>query len=101
MKNKYNFLFNASTLKRIDRNFLPNAALFYSNEFPGIKINSQWTKVRCCFHADSKPSLSINLITGGFNCFSCGAKGGDVIAFVMQRYNFPFKVACQQLGVRL
>lgn len=101
MRRKKTFLFNVPPSKRINRSALPNPAIFYSKEFPGIKIKSEWTKVRCCFHADSNPSLSINLISGGFNCFACGTKGGDVISFVMQRYQFTFKQACKQLGVLL
>src|SRR5690348_2828361 len=99
MKRKHEFLFNAPTLKRINRSLLPTAATYYSKQFPGIKLKSQWVKVFCCFHSDSNPSLSINLISGGFNCFACGAKGGDVISFVMQRYHLTFKEACLQLGV--
>lgn len=94
-------LFGAPTLKRIDRNLLPTAVAYYSNEFPDIKRKSEWVKVRCCFHADSKPSLSINLISGGFNCFACGAKGSDVISFAMLRYQLTFKEACQHLGALL
>jgi DNA primase len=32
-------------------------------------------KIRCCFHSDSTPSLSINIEKGLFNCFGCGEKG--------------------------
>jgi hypothetical protein len=102
MRNKNKILFHAPTSKRINRNELPSAAVYYSNEFPEMKItSSQWVKVCCCFHTDSNPSLSINILSGGFYCFSCGAKGGDVISFVMQRYQLTFKKACQQLGVCL
>jgi DNA primase len=36
------------------------------------------------FHDDTNPSLSINLNIGCFNCFACGTKGGDLIAFHMK-----------------
>lgn len=42
-----------------------------------------WALARCPIHKsgeESNPSFSINLNTGGFFCFACGVKGGDVIA---------------------
>lgn len=36
----------------------------------------------CPFHDDRRPgSFRVNVQTGGYCCFACGAKGGDVIAF--------------------
>ena len=32
----------------------------------------------CIFHEDSHPSLRLH-DGGGFNCFTCGSKGGDVV----------------------
>ena len=32
--------------------------------------------VRCCFHGDRTPSLSVDLDRGLFNCFSCHHQGG-------------------------
>jgi DNA primase len=29
----------------------------------------------CCKHNESTPSLSVDLITGKYNCFSCGYEG--------------------------
>ena len=40
----------------------------------------------CPFHDDTQSgSFYVNLESGGFNCFSCGSKGGDVIAFIQLR----------------
>ena len=36
---------------------------------------------RCPFHEDDTPSLRV-MSDGGYVCFACGAKGGDVIDFV-------------------
>lgn len=33
-------------------------------------------RVRCIFHQDASPSLSIDLDRGIFHCFGCGAEGG-------------------------
>lgn len=45
----------------------------------------------CPFHNDKRPgSFYVSLDTGGFNCFSCGARGGDVIAFLRLRDETTF-----------
>lgn len=86
---------------KFDRNLLPAPAKYYGKQFPGMKINSEWVKVRCCFHQpDNNPSLNISMINGHFKCFSCGAKGGDVIAFHQQRYKLGFKDAVRSLGAQ-
>jgi DNA primase len=59
----------------------------------------------CPFHNDTtEGSFKINTETGQFICFSCGAKGGDIIAFTMKRYDLWFLDALrkirQEWGVR-
>jgi hypothetical protein len=83
-----------------DRLSLPSPINYYRTHFSSIpvKLDREWINVLCCFHDDKDPSLSINLISGGFYCFGCGAKGGDVIAFHMQRYGVPFTVAVTFFG---
>lgn len=45
----------------------------------------------CPFHNDTtEGSFKINTETGQFICFSCGAKGGDIIAFTMKKYDLTF-----------
>ncbi|MHA1575144.1 MAG: CHC2 zinc finger domain-containing protein [Alphaproteobacteria bacterium] len=62
----------------------------FQREF-NIKFPSrQQSQVLCCFHLEKHPSLSLNLRTGQFFCHSCGAKGGDVISFIKQKYNLNF-----------
>jgi len=52
----------------------------------------------CPFHADtSRGSFRINAETGGFKCFSCGAAGGDVIAFEQKRHGLSFPDAIAKL----
>jgi hypothetical protein len=84
--------------KKFNPSLLPKPQQYYATVFSNLKIKSDWINVRCCFHDDSNPSLSINLISGGFHCFACGICGCDVISFVMQRYHLTFKEACKQLG---
>jgi DNA primase len=53
----------------------------------------------CCFHADKTAgSFSVNLDTGAFICFSCGAKGGDIVAFVQLRDGLRFPDTLRSLA---
>lgn len=57
--------------------------------FETFKYSGEEAIVRCPFHDDHSPSSSINVVTGVFHCFSCGANssaehlatqlGGEVI----------------------
>jgi DNA primase len=42
-------------------------------------------RLRCPFHDDATPSLSIHAETGKFHCFGCHAKGGDIFDFVVAK----------------
>lgn len=86
--------------RMLDRKRLPKPFHYYCQHFPALsaKPRTEWMNVHCCFHHDHHPSLSINLISGGFYCFGCGVKGGDVIAFHMQRYHVPFAAAVTYFG---
>ncbi|MDZ7585528.1 MAG: CHC2 zinc finger domain-containing protein [Thiobacillus sp.] len=53
----------------------------------------------CPFHNDNHAgSFRVNLETGGFKCFACGAKGADVIAFIQLRDGLSFPEALRQLS---
>lgn len=84
--------------REFDRSQLPIPISYYSQQFKNLKIKSKWVSVKCCFHDDTTPSLSINLIDGHFRCFGCGAKGYDVLAFHRLRYGLSFFDAVTQLG---
>ncbi len=47
--------------------------------------------VRCVFHDDARPSLSVDLDRGFFHCFGCGAQGGTrrFAELVGERANAP------------
>ncbi|MBX7149421.1 hypothetical protein K1X76_10105 [bacterium] len=75
---------------------------FYHSEL-GImpaSENIQWFLGGICpFHSDQREgSFYVHLKSGAFNCFSCGTKGRDIIAFVKQRYNLDFSDAVQKLA---
>lgn len=41
----------------------------------GFRPTQNQVKIRCPFHRDQNPSLSLNIHLGVFNCFACGEKG--------------------------
>lgn len=80
------------------RERLPDPAAFYEAE--GLKLigRGKWRSAICPFHDDTDPSLRINTASGGFCCMSCGEKGGDVVAYLMQRNAWGFATAARALG---
>lgn len=84
---------------RIKREITP--ANYYQAALPEITLKRHgWNDGGLCpFHADnSRGSFRINLETGGFKCFSCGAAGGDVIAFEQKRHGLSFPDAIAKLA---
>jgi DNA primase len=59
-----------------------------------------WAEAGLCpFHDDSSTgSFWIHLESGAFKCFSCSAKGGDIIAFIRIKYDLSFYKALAQLA---
>jgi DNA primase len=77
---------------------LPEPIVYYSERNFRLKGNRTWRTTVCPFHEDTKPSLAIHVEKGAFKCFSCGAKGGDVIAFHRLLHKMSFVDACKDLG---
>ena len=102
----YNFRLQSKTSIRgkhgqrlyFDLSKLPPPPFYYSRYFKLPNQNGQ-VMVNCCFHDDGIPSLSINLTDGWFNCFGCGAKGRDVLAFHMTKHTMSFIEACHDLNL--
>jgi len=81
-----------------DRRLLPTPAVYYAGE--GIKLlgSGAWRDALCPFHQDTSPSLRVRIETGAFRCMACGARGGDLLAFHMQRHDLRFIDAAKSLG---
>lgn len=80
---------------------LLNPADFYRHELPEAKLKRPgWNDGGLCpFHADNKAgSFRVNLTTGAYKCFACGAAGGDVVAFTMAYYGLQFTEALKKLA---
>ncbi|WP_298829378.1 CHC2 zinc finger domain-containing protein [uncultured Piscinibacter sp.] len=60
--------------------------------------SGRWRTVMCPFHGENTPSLRVNTVSGGWVCMGCGAKGGDVLAFHMERHGLDFVEAARALG---
>lgn len=78
--------------------------LFYRAELPEMpeprRTARRWADGGLCpFHADGRAgSFRVHLETGAFCCFACGAKGGDIVAFVQQREGMCFHDALNKLA---
>lgn len=81
------------------RENLPEAVSYFESE--GLKLtgprSAKWKTTECRFHGGSD-SMRINLASGGWCCMACGAKGGDVLSYHMQRYGIDFIDAAKALG---
>lgn len=80
------------------KDWLPSALEYFQRYQMKLTGIGKWRSTICPFHADTKPSLSICIENGAFKCWSCGAKGGDIVAFHQKRFGLSFKDACIDLG---
>lgn len=83
----------------LDLTKLPTPTNYFAGLGYQFKGYGTWRKTICPFHEDTNPSLAVHIEKGAFKCFSCGAKGGDVIAFYQLLNNVSFTEACSDLNV--
>ncbi|MGZ8256302.1 MAG: CHC2 zinc finger domain-containing protein [Gallionella sp.] len=88
----------AAFSSRLDKARLPAPAQYYAGQGLALKGGGAWRDAVCPFHTDTKPSLRVRIDNGAFSCMVCGAHGGDVLAFHMQRHGLAFSAAAIQLG---
>jgi len=83
-----------------DRSALPPARSFYEKELGRLsRASNGWARTACPFHQGSnKTAFSVNVDSGGFYCFNCGVKGGDLVDYIQLRQKVDFKRAAQLLG---
>lgn len=81
-----------------------NVRAFYRAELPGMpeprRTADGWVSGGLCpFHEDThRGNFRVNVQTGAFTCFACGAKGADVLAFRQLRYGLSFMEAVRGLA---
>lgn len=82
------------------RELLPEPIAYFS-ESEGLSIvgssSAKWVTAECKFHGGSD-SLRINRAAGAWVCMACHEKGGDVLAYHMQRHGLEFVAAAKELG---
>lgn len=90
-------------VERLKTNLSPT--VFFMDELPGLELkqDSGWIDGKLCpFHDDRHAgSFKINLDSGAFRCFACGAAGGDIVAFYRLRYGMDFMTALADLEGRM
>ncbi|HNC03379.1 MAG TPA: DUF3987 domain-containing protein [Agitococcus sp.] len=80
-----------------NRDLLPTPHAYYGQQFT-LKGNKTKHLVPCCFHHDKTASLSLDMVSGRFNCFGCGASGGDIVDFHQLKTGLSFVEAAKDLG---
>jgi DNA primase len=90
--------------RTLDRRTLPTPLEYLAHA--GLRLGTRsgrWVSVRCPVHkggAEANPSMSVNLDDGHYRCFTCGVKGGDVIALHRLITGLGFCEAVAELGGR-
>jgi DNA primase len=91
-------------MEKLQANYIKNSIHpidFYNYELPGASLKRYgWNDGGLCpFHGDNQPgSFRINTDNGGFVCYACGTKGGDILAFTMQLHGLCFREALEKLS---
>lgn len=80
-----------------DRDRLPEPIGYFEGQVLKLSKRGKWRTTECRFHGGSD-SMRINTATGAWVCMSCGAKGGDVLAYEMAATGVDFVTAAKALG---
>ncbi len=71
---------------------------FYGSLLPSLKINGKSeAQALCPFHADHRPSFSLDLQNGLWKCWA-GCGGGDIFSFYQKVKGVTFKTALEDIG---
>lgn len=71
---------------------------FYQSYVINLKENGKGEAIGLCpFHNDKHPSLSVNIESGLYNCFACGARG-DVFTFYQKLKGVDFPTALKEIA---
>lgn len=83
-----------------NRDRLPDPCSYFEGQGLKLTTRGKWRTTECRFHGGSD-SMRINTATGAWVCMSCGAKGGDVLAYEMAANGVDFVTAAKALGAWL
>ena len=81
-----------------------NFIIYYTAELPDLVPGLAQQDVRCQFHSDSEPSMSVNLEEGTWFCHACGV-GGGMRDFEMKKVDTEnraeaWRAICARFGVQ-
>jgi putative DNA primase/helicase len=79
------------------RDMLPDPETYFKQAGLALVGHGKQRQGPCPIHGGSD-SLGVNVETGCWFCFSCGAKGGDVLDFHRQIHGLGFVEAARELG---
>jgi phage/plasmid primase-like uncharacterized protein len=79
------------------RDRLPDPIDYFDLEGVPLRGPGRWKTGPCHFHGGSD-SLRVNVQSGAWVCMNCQMKGGDVLAYCMQRHDIGFVEAARALG---
>lgn len=80
-----------------ERDRLPEPIGYFEGQALKLSKRGKWRTTECRFHGGSD-SMRINMASGAWVCMSCGAKGGDVLAYEMAATGVDFVTAAKALG---
>ncbi len=80
------------------RDSVPGWIAYADGEGLALHGKGIWRNLLCVFHDDTNPSLRVSTASGGWCCMSCGASGGDTLAYHMQAHRLGFIDAAKALG---
>jgi hypothetical protein len=81
----------------LDRAAIPDWPAYADAHGLPLVGRGRWRTTRCDLHGGSD-SLRVNVETGGWCCMGCHAKGGDTLAFHIERAGLTFAAAARDLG---
>lgn len=82
-----------------NRDLLPDPATYFENNGHSLfRKTAKGFRTDCTIHGGTNPNLSVARDSGAFFCFSCGAKGGNVLDYEMQATGCDFVTAAKTLN---
>ena len=80
-----------------NRELLPDAVGYFTDQGLVLKGVGKWRTTSCVFHGGSD-SMRVNTASGCWCCMACDAKGGDVLAYEIAATGADFVTAAKRLG---
>ena len=85
-------------LNYIQTNYKIEEILEKYNLMEGCKMSGNSLLIKCPFHVDYDPSMSVNLSKNVYRCFSCGSSG-NIVNFLVDYNNKVLDKKCNYFTV--